>query len=134
MTLGPTGGVDPESFTHSKFIVIWGLNTLSTNLHQWPIYMEARAKGAKIVVIDPQRTRTAKEADWHIRLKPGTDAAFALGVMNVLITEGLVDQDYIDRYTHGYPELKARALNEYGLERVSKITGLTPETIQQFAR
>jgi anaerobic selenocysteine-containing dehydrogenase len=134
MTIGPTGGVDPESFKYSKYIVLWGINTLSTNLHQWPIYQEARANGAKIVVIDPQRTRTAKEADLHIRIKPGTDAAFALGVMNVLITENLVDQDYIDKYTHGYEELKARVLSDYGLERVSTITGLDAEIIQQFAR
>lgn len=134
MTIGPTGGVDPESFKYSKYIVLWGINTLSTNLHQWPIYQEARDNGAKIVVIDPQRTRTAKAADFHIRIKPGTDAAFALGVMNVLITENLVDQDYIDKYTHGYEELKARVLSDYGLERVSKITGLDSEIIQQFAR
>lgn len=134
MTIGPTGGVDPESFVYSKLIVIWGQNTMSTNLHQWPIYQEARAKGAKIVVIDPQRTRTAKEADIHIRLRPGTDAAFALGVMNVLITENLVDQDYIDKYTHGYEELKGRVLSDYGVERVSEITGLTVEEIQSFAR
>lgn len=134
MTIGPTGGVDPESFVYSKLIVIWGQNTMSTNLHQWPIYQEARAKGAKIVVIDPQRTRTAKEADVHIRLKPGTDAAFALGVMYVLITENLVDQDYIDKYTHGYEELKDRVLNNYSVERVAKITGLTVEEIQSFAR
>lgn len=134
MTVGPTGGVDPESFVHSKLIVIWGQNTMSTNLHQWPIYQEARANGARIVVIDPQRTRTAKNADLHIRLRPGTDAAFALGVMNVLITENLVDQDYIDRYTHGYAELKQRVLADYGIERVANITGLTTETIQNFAR
>ena len=134
MTLGPTGGVDPESFVHAKFIVIWGQNTLSTNLHLWPMCMEAKANGAKIVVIDPHRTRTAKQADWHIRIKPGTDSAFALGVINVLITEELVDQDYIDRYTHGYEELKARVLQDYSLERVAQITGLEAEIIQQFAR
>jgi anaerobic selenocysteine-containing dehydrogenase len=134
MTIGPTGGVDPESIKYSKLIVLWGINTLSTNLHQWPIYLEARANGAKIVVIDPQRTKTAKEADMHIRIRPGTDAAFGLGVMNVLITENLVDQDYIDKYTHGYAELKARVLSDYGLERVSQITGVEAEVIQQFAR
>ena len=134
MTVGPTGGVDPESFVHSRYIIIWGLNTLSTNLHQWPIYLEAKARGAKIVVIDPQRSRTAKAADWHVRPKVGTDAALALGMMNVLITEGLVDQDYIDRYTHGYDELKERVLRDYSVGRVAEITGLPVADIQTLAR
>jgi anaerobic selenocysteine-containing dehydrogenase len=134
MTVGPTGGVDPESFVHSRYIVIWGLNTVSTNLHQWPIYLEARARGAKIVVIDPQRSRTAKEADWHVRPRVGTDAALALGMMNVIIREGLVDQDYVDRYTHGYAELKARVLADYPVERVAGITGVAEDDICKLAR
>jgi anaerobic selenocysteine-containing dehydrogenase len=134
MTVGPTGGVDPESFVHSRYIIIWGLNTLSTNLHQWPIYLEARARGAKIVVIDPQRSRTAKEADWHIRPRVGTDAALALGLMNVIINEGLVDQDYVDQYTHGYEQLKERVLTSYSVERVSNITGVAEDDIRKLAR
>ncbi len=134
MTVGPTGGVDPESFVHSRYIIIWGLNTLSTNLHQWPLYLEARAKGAKIVVIDPQRSRTAKEADWHVRPRVGTDAALALGLMNVIINEGLVDQDYIDRYTHGYEQLKARVLADYSVSRVAEITGVAEDDIRKLAR
>lgn len=134
MTVGPTGGVDPESFVHSRYIIVWGLNTLSTNLHQWPIYLEARARGAKIVVIDPQRSRTAKEADWHVQPKVGTDAALALGLMNVIIAEGLVDQDYVDRYTHGYEELKARVLKDYSVERVAHITGVSADDIKKLAR
>jgi anaerobic selenocysteine-containing dehydrogenase len=134
MTVGPTGGVDPESFVHSRYIIVWGLNTLSTNLHQWPIYQEAKERGAKIVVIDPQRSRTAQLADWHIRPKVGTDAALAMGMMHVLITESLVDQDYIDRYTHGYGDLKERVLAEYPVSRVAEITGVPAEDIQKLAR
>jgi len=134
MTVGPTGGVDPESFVHSKYIVIWGCNTISTNLHQWPLYLEARAKGAKIVVIDPQRSRTAKEADWHVRPRVGTDAALALGLMNVIIEEGLVDQDYVDRHTHGYEALKARVLADYPVARVAEITGVPADDIRTLAR
>ena len=78
MTVGPTGGLDVESLAYSKYIIVWGMNMLSTNLHAWPFVLEARKNGAKIVVIDPVRTRTAKQADWHIPLKPGTDGA--LGV------------------------------------------------------
>lgn len=133
MTCGPSAGVDPESFPVSKFIVLWGINTMSTNLHHWRFILEAQKNGAKIVVIDPVRTRTAKQADWHIALRPGTDAAFALGVMNVVISEGLEDKDYIEKYTEGFDDLKKRAA-EYPVERVASITGVPAETIRQFAR
>ena len=102
MTVGPTGGLDVESLTHAKYIIVWGMNMISTNLHAWPFILEAQGKGAKVVVIDPVRTRTAKQADWHIAIRPGTDGALALGMINVIIAEGLVDQDYVERYTLGY--------------------------------
>src|ERR1700720_1273060 len=106
MTCGPTAAVDPESFVHSKYIILWAINTISTNLHHWPFIAEAQRRGAKVVVVDPVSTRTAKKADWHVRIRPGTDAALALGMMNVIIAEGLVDRDYVDKYTIGYEDLK----------------------------
>src|SRR3954451_15467776 len=108
MTIGHTPGVDPESFVHSKYIVLWACNTLSTNSHHWPFIEQARKAGAKLVVIDPVKTRTARLADWHIPIRPGTDAALALALMNVIINENLVDRDYIDNYTVGYDELAER--------------------------
>ena len=134
MTVGPSGGVDPESFAHSKYIVLWGVNTMTTNLHHWPIIQEAREKGAKVVVIDPVSTRTAKAADQHIAIRPGTDAALALGMMNVIINEGLTDDEYIAEHTHGYEELKARVLSEYSVERCADITGIPADVIREFAR
>jgi anaerobic selenocysteine-containing dehydrogenase len=133
MTVGPTGGLDVESLTHAKYIVVWGMNMISTNLHAWPFILEAQAKGAKVVVIDPVRTRTAKAADWHIPIKPGTDAALALGMMNVIIAEGLFDRDYVERYTLGFEELKARA-SEFPPERVEAITGIPAEDVRTLAR
>ena len=79
LTHGPTGGVDPESFVHCKYIVIWACNSISTNLHHWPFVLEAQKRGAKVVVIDRYKSRTAKAGDWHICPKPGTDGALALG-------------------------------------------------------
>jgi anaerobic selenocysteine-containing dehydrogenase len=134
MTVGPTGGVDPLSFAVSKYIILWAINTMTTNLHHWPIIKEAQKNGAKVVVIDPVSTKTAKAADWHIQPRPGSDAALALGMMNVIISEGLVDEDYVAKYTHGYEELKARVLSEYSVERCSKITGLDADIIRQLAR
>jgi anaerobic selenocysteine-containing dehydrogenase len=133
MTVGPTGGLDVESLAYAKYIIVWGMNMVSTNLHAWPFVLEARGKGAKIVVIDPFKSRTAKQADWHIAIKPGTDAALALGMMNVIIQEGLVDHDYVEKYTLGYEELKARAA-EFPVERVSEITGIPAADIVELAR
>jgi anaerobic selenocysteine-containing dehydrogenase len=133
MTVGPSGGLDLESLAYAKYIIVWGMNMISTNLHAWPFILEAQKKGAKIVVIDPVRTRTAKQADWHVVIKPGTDGALALGMMNVIISEGLVDYDYVEKYTLGFDELKARAAN-YPPERVAEITGIPAEDIQTLAR
>jgi anaerobic selenocysteine-containing dehydrogenase len=133
LTVGPTGGVDPESFIHSKYIVIWACNSVSTNLHHWHIVHEAQKKGAKVVVIDSYASKTAKEADWHIAPKPGTDGALAMAMMNVIIEEGLVDQDYVDNYTHGYKELAARAKTRTP-EWAEKITGIPAADIRKFAR
>ncbi len=133
LTVGPTGGVDPESFAHSKYIIIWACNSVSTNLHHWHIVHEAQKKGAKVVVIDSYASKTAKEADWHLAPKPGTDGALAMAMMHVIIEEGLVDQDYVDNYTHGYAELKARAKTRTP-EWAEKITGIPAADIRQLAR
>ena len=133
LTVGPTAGVDPESFIHSKYIIVWACNSVSTNLHHWHIIKEAQKKGAKVVVIDSYASRTAKEADWHIAPKPGTDGALAMAMMNVIIGEGLVDQDYIDKYTVGYPEL-AELAKKRTPEWAAEITGIAADDIRKFAR
>ncbi|MCH9799097.1 MAG: molybdopterin oxidoreductase family protein [Betaproteobacteria bacterium] len=133
LTVGPTAGVDPESFAHSKYIVIWACNSVSTNLHHWHIIHEAQKKGVKVVVVDSYASKTAKEADWHIAPKPGTDGALAMAMMHVIIEEGLQDQDYIDNYTHGYKELAERAKTRTP-EWAEKITGVAADDIRKFAR
>lgn len=133
MTVGPTGGVDPESFVHAKFIVIWACNSISTNLHHWPFVLEAQKRGAKVVVIDSYRSRTAKAGDWHICPKPGTDGALAMGFINSIIEQGLVDQDYVDNHALGFDELKARAA-EFTPDYVAKVTGVKAADIEKFAR
>ncbi|MGA7864004.1 MAG: molybdopterin-dependent oxidoreductase [Stellaceae bacterium] len=133
MTVGPTGGLDVESLAYAKYVIVWAMNMINTNLHAWPFILKARKNGAKIVVIDPVRTRTAKQADWHIRIKPGTDAALALGMMNVIIGEDLVDHDYVVKYTLGFAELKARAA-QYPPEKVAEITGVPASDIRKLAR
>ena len=107
-TLGTGTGIDPEQVVHSRFIVLWGTNTIVTNLHLWPLIREAQARGAKIVVVDPIRTRTAEAADWHVQLKPGSDAALSLAMMHVMIRDGLVDHDYVSQHAVGYEALAER--------------------------
>lgn len=133
LTVGPTAGVDPESFIHSKYIVIWGCNSVSTNIHHWHIVKDAQKNGAKVVVIDPYKSKTAKEADWHIAPKPGTDGALAMAMMHVIIEEGLQDQDYIDNYTVGFDALADRAKTRTP-EWAATITGIAADDIRQFAR
>ena len=133
LTIGPTAGVDPESFIHSKFIIVWACNSVSTNLHHWHIIKEAQKNGSKVVVIDAYASRTAKEADWHICPKPGTDGALAMAMMHVIIEEGLVDQDYVDNYTVGYPEL-AELAKQRTPEWAAEITGIPAEDIRKLAR
>jgi anaerobic selenocysteine-containing dehydrogenase len=133
MTVGPTPGTDPESFKHAKYVILWACNTISTNLHHWPIIAEAQQRGAKVVVVDPIRSRTAREADWHVAIRPGTDAALALGMIDVVVREDLIDRDYVAQHTIGYEELCARAA-EYPAERVEKITGILAADVRRLAR
>lgn len=133
LTVGPTAGVDPESFIHAKYIVIWASNSVSTNLHHWHIVKDAQKKGAKVVVVDSYASRTAKEADWHIAPKPGTDGALAMAIMNVIIAEGLADMDYVQKYTVGFEQLAERAKTRTP-EWAEKITGIPAEDIRRFAR
>ena len=133
MTLGPCAGLDTESFAHSKFIILWACNTISTSLHHWPFIAEAQKNGAKVVVIDPVRSRTAKKADWHLPIRPGTDGMLALAMINILISEGLCDDDYVAQHTVGYDDLKVRA-SEYTPERAAEACGVSADDIRTLAR
>ena len=131
--LGVKLGTEPEQFAHSRYIVAWGANIHGNNVHLWPFIEEARHKGAKLVVIDPYRTRTAKCADWHLAINPGTDAALALGMMHVIINENLYDADYVGGYTIGFDALRAR-VQEYPPDKVAYWTGISAEDIRKLAR
>jgi anaerobic selenocysteine-containing dehydrogenase len=132
-TIGVGSGIDPEDIVHSRFIVLWGTNTIVTNLHFWPYVREAQSRGATVVVVDPIRTRTADAADWHLAIRPGTDAMLALAMMHVIVRDGLVDEDYVSRYALGYDALKARVA-DYAPEAVADAVGLPATEIERFAR
>ncbi len=131
--IGAKLGTEPEQFVHSRYIIAWASNIHGNNVHLWPFIEEARRKGAKLVVIDPYRTRTAKLADWYLPINPGTDAALALGLMHVIINENLFDADYVSRYTIGFEDLKARA-QQYPPEKVAHWTGISADDIRKLAR
>ncbi len=128
MTVGANIGADGEGIPQSDLVLLWGTNTLTSNPHLWPFIVAARERGARIIAIDPIRTRTAAQCDEWLPIRPGTDAALALGMMYVLFDRDLTDDDYIARHTLGAPELRERA-REYSPERVARITGLSAETI-----
>lgn len=131
-TVGPAV-TDPEGIVNAKYIVAWGHNMITSHLHLWPFVAQARKRGAKLVVIDPYNSRTARRADWHIRIRPGTDGALALGLMNVIIAEGLVDDEFVEKYTVGYAELAAKATS-FTPERVEEITGVPADDVRTLAR
>ncbi|MGH9831663.1 MAG: molybdopterin-containing oxidoreductase family protein, partial [Blastocatellia bacterium] len=132
-TIGLSMGTDPERFVDSKLIVIWGSNVITSNVHLWPMILEAQRKGAKVIAIDPYRSLTAEKCDEHIAPLPGTDGALALAMMNVIVKENLVDHDYVERHTLGFELLRERVM-EYPPSRVASITGLSEEVIVKLAR
>lgn len=133
MTVGANIGADAESMGECDLVLLWGTNTLTSNPHLWPFVLRAREKGAPIICIDPIRTRTARQCDEWIAIRPGTDAALALGMMHVIFTEGLQDDDYLARHTLGADELRRRAC-EWGPERTADTTGLPAETVVSLGR
>ena len=132
MTVGANIGADAEGIPESDLVLLWGTNTLTSNPHLWPFVLRARERGARVIAIDPIRTRTAAQCDEWIGLRPGTDAALALGIMHVLFARGMEDHEYLERHTLGAPQMRARAA-EWTPERVAGICGVSVETIVALA-
>ena len=132
MTVGQNVGTDTEQVKHAKLIIIWGSNTLTSNPHLWPFVREAREQGAQVVAIDPLATRTTAQCDRHLMIRPGTDAALALGIMHLLFAGGHADRDYLSKHTIGAGQLEARA-KEYPPERVAEICQLPVEEVRWLA-
>src|SRR6185437_9696097 len=133
MTVGANIGADAEGIPESDLVLLWGTNTLTSNPHLWPFVLEARQHGTPIIAIDPLRTRTAQQCDEWIPIRPGTDAALALGMMHVLFAEERVDRDYMERYTLGEAQLRARAAG-YPPDRVARITRIPQSSIVDLAQ
>ena len=131
-TLGGKVGMKMGMFAESKLIIIWGSNSITSNIHFWRIAQEAKRHGARLVCIDPRRSETADKCDLHLAIKPGTDAALALALMHELITHGWLDHDYIAQYTLGFDALRERAM-QWPPERAAQVCGLDVQDIRQLA-
>ena len=127
MTVGANVGADGEGLPESDLVLLWGTNTLTANPHLWPFILKARERGAPIICIDPIRTRTAMQCDEWIPIRPGTDAALALGMMHVVFAQGLEDREYLEQHTLGHEEMRVRAA-EWTPARTAATTGL-PESV-----
>ncbi len=127
-------GADPMGVPGCKLLINWGSNTVDTNSHLWSLMIEARNAGATILTIDPYKSRTARRSDEHLAVRPGTDAALALGLMNVIWREDLQDDDFLRRGTIGWESLRDRVVAEYAPDRVASITGLDVGAIESLAR
>src|SRR6059058_5231045 len=132
-TVGQVTGNDSEQMVGADLVVLWGVNAAYSTINVMTLVKQARQRGAHVVVIDPYRTPTAVQADEHLAVRPGTDGALALAVMHVLIAEGLVDRDYVERATLGFEAL-AEHVKAWPPERVAPIVGLDASTIVAFAR
>lgn len=131
-TMGASFGADPLAIPQSKLVISWGTNPFYTNIHQIPLIKEAKKRGALYVVINPDKIKSVEMADLFIQPAPGSDAALALGVMNVIINESLYDTDFVENHTEGFAALSER-VQEYSPEKVEGITGVDKETIRNFA-
>src|SRR6202451_2224015 len=124
LVYGKKLGTPTEDFRLAKLILAWGAHLHGNHIHLWPMVEQARRNGARLIVIDPYRTRTAALADWHIAIRARTDGARALGMMHVILNEGLEDRAYIDEMTHGFKQLAER-VRDYTPERLAAWTGMT---------
>jgi anaerobic selenocysteine-containing dehydrogenase len=133
VTLGGSVGMDPERFDEARLILLWGSNPIVSNLHLWSRCQEAKRRGAKLVAIDPWRSQTAEKCHQHIRVLPGTDGALALGMMHVIVGEGRIDRDYVERHTLGFGALAER-VQAYPPEKVARLCGITAREVVNLAR
>ncbi len=132
-TVGPVGGTDPEAVVDSDLIIAWGCDLMAVNVHFWAKLDGARKAGAKVIVIDPRRSRTAANADWHLPIRIGTDAALAIGIVHILVRDGLCDRAYIDENTLGFAQWERDVIPRFPPERVAAITGLAVADIERLA-
>ena len=129
---GVSPEVDPEEWPNARYLLVWGWNPMSTAPHLWLKLKQARSNGARLCVVDPYRSRTARVADEHLRPLPGTDGALALGMMRAVVDAGLADEEWCRAHADGYDELIGR-LGEHPVDHWAAICGIPAEDITRIA-
>ena len=132
ITLGSRIGIDMELAGDAKLIIFWGSNAITSSVHLWARAQEAKRRGARLIAVDPYRSLTAEKCHMHVAPLPGTDSALALGLMHVLIRDGLIDRDYVERHTLGFEGLCER-VRSYDPAKVASICGIQPQEIESLA-
>jgi anaerobic selenocysteine-containing dehydrogenase len=132
-TLGGKFGMQTEFFSESKLIVIWGSNSITSNIHFWRRAQEAKRNGAKLICIDPRHSETAEKCHVHLAIQPGTDAALAFAIMRELVVNDWLDHDYIEKYTLGWDALRERAMT-WTLSRAAEVCGIDESLIRELAK
>ena len=133
LTLGPVGGADPESVVDSDLVIAWGCDLMAVNVHFWAKLDAVRKRGVPVVVIDPRRSRTAAAADWHLPIRIGTDAALVLGIVHILLRDGLCDRAYLAEHTLGFDRWEREVVPGFPPDRVAEVTGLPVADIERLA-
>ncbi len=131
--VGAIGGADPESVADADLVLAWGTDLVTTNVHFWAAVEARRKAGVPLIVVDPRRSRTAAKADWHLPIRIDSDAALALGLMHVLVRDGLADLGYLARETVGFARLEEEVLPRFDPARVAAITGLGAADVERLA-
>ncbi len=131
--MGDTPACHPDTVEESDLVILWGINAAATSIHFLHGVREAKQKGATVWLIDTYETPTAAIADRVFLVRPGSDGALALGLMQMLARHGFADREFIDAHVQGYQELKEQVLPDYPPERVSALTGLTLEALEEMA-
>ena len=133
LTLGPVGGADPEAVEESDLVIAWGSDLMAVNVHFWTKVEKVRRRGVPVVVIDPRRSRTAAAADWHLPIRIGADAALAIGIVHILVRDGLCDRDYLARHALGFEAWESDVVPRFPPGRVAEITGLSTADVEKLA-
>ena len=134
-TMGTAMGLEPEDLVHSKLILLWGTNTVETNQHLWPYISRARKENAAVVVtVDPIKTATAKRSDLHLPIKPGTDGALVLGLINRIVELEAHDQEYLNERTLGWERFLREEVEQYSMEKTAAICGIDASLIEELAQ
>jgi anaerobic selenocysteine-containing dehydrogenase len=132
--MGNTPAPHPDEVAESDLVILWGINAVATNIHFLHGVKKARRKGSPVWLIDTYQTLTSSVVDQTYIVRPGSDGVLALGLMYLLARHGLIDNDFLAAHVQGFDELREKILPDFLPGKVSRLTGLSPETLESMAK